>query len=631
MKIETHLDHQPVLANQARPVFFAVRINADALAAPRPRPAAFCLVLDRSGSMTGPPLEHAKQAAALAVKHLRAGDHFALVTFETNAQVVVPLQTVKDKPAVQSAIANIGPDGNTNLSGGWLLGRDELRKAPADAARRLLLLSDGHLNSGIVEPAAVQRLVAAGLEHDTIRTACLGFGSTYNEDLMAELARSTNGTFYDANSPEKLPAIFTAELDGLQRLAAQNVRLRLKRLDFCESLVALGEYPVVQLPDGSYEFALGDFVSDEERVVCFALEVLPLPCINNQPVTTLEGEDLLALEVVCDELTADSVVSRTFTQKIRIQATQDPGAVKQNGEVIGWVAVQRAGKVLQEVTRRMDAGQPDAAQALLRETAAEFRSYPPSPGLADALRSIDDVERQIAERGWDSRARKQSSYLSASYRRMSSSQKWTSDLPSPSYLTRAMAEQELGGSTPMTEAVPRPHGNCYWLHPKRLLAGEYPGAMDHHEALTRLAAYLVCGVTCFIDLTAEGELVPYESEVRGLATWRGITVEHRRFPLPYAGVPDSPGDMAAILDAIDTALVAGQCVYVHGRDGAGRTGTVLGCYLVRHGMKGDQALQTLAAHWRGVEKASSKPRWLETDEQGYYVLHWQEPTKPPQP
>ena len=630
MKIETHLDHQTVLANQARPVFFAVRISADSLAQPRPRPAAFCLVLDRSGSMAGAPLEHAKQAAALAVKHLRAGDHFALVTFETNAQVVVPLQTVKDKPAVQSAIANIGPDGNTNLSGGWLLGRDELRKAPADAARRLLLLSDGHLNSGIVEPAAVQRLVAAGLEHDTIRTACLGFGSTYNEDLMAELARSTNGTFYDANSPEKLPGIFTAELDGLQRLAAQNVRLRLKRLDFCESLVALGEYPVVQLPDGSYEFALGDFVSDEERVVCFTLEVLPLPCINNQPVTTLEGEDLLALEVVCDELTADSVVSRTFTQKIRIQATQDPGQVKQNGEVIGWVAVQRAGKVLKEVTRRMDAGQPDSAQALLRQTAAEFRSYPPSPGLADALRSIDDVERQIAERGWDSRARKQSSYLSASYRRMSSSQRWTSDLPSPSYLTRAAAEQELGGSTPMTEAVPRPHGNCYWLHPKRLLAGEYPGAADRHETLTRLAAYLVCGVNCFLDLTEEGELVPYELELRSLALVRGTAVDYRRFPLPYAGVPRSPGDMAAILDAIDAARAAGQCVYVHGRDGAGRTGTVLGCYLVRHGMKGDQALQTLAAHWGGMGKASSKPRWFETDEQGYYVLHWQEPTKPPQ-
>ena len=115
MKIETHLDHQTILANQARPVFFAVRISADSLAQPRPRPAAFCLVLDRSGSMAGAPLAHAKQAAALAVKHLRAGDQFSLVTFESDAQVVVPLQTGKDKAAVQHAIADIRDAGSTNL------------------------------------------------------------------------------------------------------------------------------------------------------------------------------------------------------------------------------------------------------------------------------------------------------------------------------------------------------------------------------------------------------------------------------------------------------------------------------------------------------------------------------------
>ena len=631
MKIETHLDHQTILANQARPVFFAVRLNAESLAQPRPRPAAFCLVLDRSGSMTGPPLEHAKQAAALAVKHLRAGDHFSLVTVESDAQVVVPLQTVQDKPAVQIAIANIGPAGSTNLSGGWLLGRDELRKAPAGAARRLLLLSDGHLNAGITEPAAVQQLVAAGLEHDTIRTACLGFGDGYNEDLMAELARSTNGAFYDADSPEKLPAIFTAELDGLQRLAAQNVRLRLKRLDFCESLVALGEYPAVQLPDGSYEFALGDFVSEEERVVCFALEVLPLPCINNQPVTTLEGEDLLGLEVACDELTADSVVSRTFTQKIRIQATQDPGAVKQNGEVIGWVAVQRAGKVLQEVTRRMDAGDPAAAHALLRETAAEFRSYPPSPAVQDALRSIDDVERQIAEQGWSNRSRKQARYFGSSYSKMSSAEAWSGSGPVPSYKKPPPAAPKAAGPQPPPTTAPRPHGNCYWLQPGRLLAGEYPGAKDAAAALPRLAAHLDCGVTCFLDLTEEGELVPYETELRSLAAARGGTVEYRRFPVRDVSVPRSKRDMTAILDAIDAALAAGHCVYVHCWGGVGRTGTVIGCHLVRQGLTGEEALQTLAAHWSGVAKVGRKPRSPETAQQCNYVLRWQESPKRRQP
>jgi hypothetical protein len=47
------------------------------------------------------------------------------------------------------------------------------------------------------------------------------FGENYNEDIMAELARATNGQFYDAESPDKLPAIFASELEGLQNSASR--------------------------------------------------------------------------------------------------------------------------------------------------------------------------------------------------------------------------------------------------------------------------------------------------------------------------------------------------------------------------------------------------------------------------
>jgi hypothetical protein len=51
MKTEFFLDYPTILANQARPVHFAIRFEADVVGNPRPRPAAFCAVLDRSGSM----------------------------------------------------------------------------------------------------------------------------------------------------------------------------------------------------------------------------------------------------------------------------------------------------------------------------------------------------------------------------------------------------------------------------------------------------------------------------------------------------------------------------------------------------------------------------------------------------
>lgn len=264
MKTEFHLDYPTILANQARPVHLAIRFQAGQISQPRPRPAAFCVVLDRSGSMAGQPLAHAREATKLAVRNLRAGDQFGLVVFDNEARTVIPLQPVQNKQDICAVIDQVTDGGQTNLTGGWMLGRDELAKAGKDASRRLLLLSDGQLNHGITEPAAVKQVVIAGLEQKFVRTSCLGFGENYNEDLMAELARATNGQFYDAESPDKLPAIFASELEGLQKLTVQNLRLRIKGGDFCDAYALLGEYPSVGLPDGHREFALGDLVSEEE-------------------------------------------------------------------------------------------------------------------------------------------------------------------------------------------------------------------------------------------------------------------------------------------------------------------------------------------------------------------------------
>ena len=48
--------------------------------------------------------------------------------------------------------------------------------------------------------------------------------------------------------------------------------------------------------------------------------------------------------------------------------------------------------------------------------------------------------------------------------------------------------------------------------------------------------------------------------------------------------------MARILDDVDRVLDDGATVYVHCWGGLGRTGTVVGCWLVRHGLDGGDPL-----------------------------------------
>lgn len=391
MKINLQLDHRTILANQAQPVHFALQFQAENISSPRPKPAAFCVVLDRSGSMNGQPLERAKEATCVALRNLRREDQFALVLFESNAQVAIPLQACPDKQRLIDLVHKIVTAGSTNLTGGWMLGRDELKKAPIEASRRLLLLSDGLLNVGIVDPSQVRQIVANGLETDAIRTSSLGFGDNYDEKLLVDLASVTNGQFYDADSPEKLPAIFAQELEGLQKLAVQNLRLRLKRLDFCESFELLSGYPSVVLPDGRTEFAVGDLVSDEERILCFALEVLPLPWVQGTPVTSLEGEKLLEVEILYDEIGEAGVVSRTHAQIVRVQTTQNPQEVKVNETVVGWMAMQKAGLTIKRATDEMSSGSPEKAKSILQE-AIRFLSQ---SGSKEKVEQAVEMLRQL--------------------------------------------------------------------------------------------------------------------------------------------------------------------------------------------------------------------------------------------
>ena len=173
----------------------------------------------------------------------------------------------------------------------------------------------------------------------------------------------------------------------------------------------------------------------------------------------------------------------------------------------------------------------------------------------------------------------------------------------------------------------RPIPNSYWVVPDRFAAGEYPGALIAADARTKIQMLLGAGITRFIDLTEEGVNIPYDNLLDEEARKLRVDAAHVRRPVRDAGVPRSPLVMTAILDSIDEAIDAGETVYAHCLGGIGRTGTVVGCWLVRHGYTGDEALERVAELFRGMAKAPLHPRSPETNQQDDYVRNWTEPAR----
>jgi protein-tyrosine phosphatase/ADP-ribosylglycohydrolase len=174
----------------------------------------------------------------------------------------------------------------------------------------------------------------------------------------------------------------------------------------------------------------------------------------------------------------------------------------------------------------------------------------------------------------------------------------------------------------MTADDSPPIPNSYWVQPGKLLAGEYPGSMSRAEAMERVQKLLRAGITSFIDLTEEGELPDYETLLPGITERR---VRYRRLSILDHSVPESAAQMARILDQIDSELSAGGCVYLHCRAGIGRTGTTVGCHLIRGGLSNEQALEKLQLLWRQCARSHRWPSIPETSEQVDFVREWREP------
>jgi hypothetical protein len=175
----------------------------------------------------------------------------------------------------------------------------------------------------------------------------------------------------------------------------------------------------------------------------------------------------------------------------------------------------------------------------------------------------------------------------------------------------------------MSEEIPVPIENCYWVLQGKFLAGEYPGAHSAREAKERLQRFFDIGVSAFIDLTYPGEfgIKPYDSFLMDSTGNGAPRSEYRRFPVGDMRVP-TPEVMSRILDAIDDALDAGRTVYLHCYGGLGRTGTVVGCFLVRHGMDGDQALTEIRQLRQGTPQSYlDSPQ---TPEQAEMILRWKD-------
>jgi Ca-activated chloride channel homolog len=277
MNVKALLDVDMVALEAADKVTLMLDLTAPANPAQSTRPGqAIQVVLDRSGSMEGQPLEAAKGSLLKLVSRLAPQDAFGLVAFDDSALVIVPTRTMADHhmPSLRKAIRDLQTGGSTDISAGYLMGLRELTRVQATGGSTLLLISDGHANAGEQDPKFFQE-VSTKSATEKVTTSTIGLGNGYDETILEALAQGGGGAHRFAGSIDEAVGAIAAEVDDLLDKTIVNAVLRVTPTSAMSGAPAI---EIVQrLPywkDGeTFVVQLGDLYSGENRRFIIDLDV----------------------------------------------------------------------------------------------------------------------------------------------------------------------------------------------------------------------------------------------------------------------------------------------------------------------------------------------------------------------
>lgn len=175
-------------------------------------PLHLVLAVDVSGSMAGPAMDYVKEGLVAMIPSLQPTDKVSLVTYSSNAKVVLDYVNASDTATLDGAFKSIYAAGSTNLYDGLFQAFTLADKHfQAGTQNRVIYLSDGVATSGIQNSTKLVSL-AESYAKKGIGVTTIGVGKDFDVDVMRNLGEVGAGNFYFLEDPKAVVEVFTDEV-----------------------------------------------------------------------------------------------------------------------------------------------------------------------------------------------------------------------------------------------------------------------------------------------------------------------------------------------------------------------------------------------------------------------------------
>ena len=320
IRLSADLAHPRILAGKKMTTYLKVGLTGfDLEAAAKRAPVNVAIVIDKSGSMAGDKIKHAKEAAKQALDRLGPGDMVSVIAFSDKVEVIAPASSLSEREAVKSAIDRITANGSTALFAGVSKGSEELRKnKQANQVNRIVLLSDGIANVGPSSPQDLGRLGTA-LSKEGITVTTLGLGLDYNEDLMTQLALHSDGNHAFIKDSAELANIFQREFGDILSVVAQRISVKIHCAGGIRPVRVLGREADIRGQDVS--LAMNQIYAKQEKYIMLEVEIPEGAADTDAPVAEVQLAYRNAISKADETVVSKSVARRVADASLVAEST----------------------------------------------------------------------------------------------------------------------------------------------------------------------------------------------------------------------------------------------------------------------------------------------------------------------